>query len=115
MNTDRNKTDNELIAQFIANKDKNAFALLVEKHQSSIRQFLRRLTAGDHQLADDIAQETFILMFRKLHTFKGNSSLKTCFTGSHTTALLAKNAATHELNLSARSTWLISPHKIKTK
>ncbi len=70
-------SDNTLIAQFIANEDKSAYAELVTRYQSSIRQFLRRLTAGDHHLADDISQETFLLMYRKLHTFKGSANLST--------------------------------------
>ena len=69
--------DNQLIAKFVATKDKAAFAQLVRKHQSSIRQFLRRLTAGDHALADDLAQEAFLIMFQKLDTFSGNSALST--------------------------------------
>ncbi len=70
-------SDNKLIAQFIATQDKTAYAELVTRYQSSIRQFLRRLTAGDHHLADDISQETFLLMYRKLYTFKGSANLST--------------------------------------
>jgi len=71
------RTDNELIAQFIAKHDNKVFAQLVQRYQSSIRQFLRRLTAGDHALSDDIAQETFLLLYRKLHTFKGSAKFST--------------------------------------
>ena len=71
------KTDNELIAKFIATKDNRVFALLVQTYQSSIRQFLRRLTGGDYALSDDIAQETFILVYRKLSTFKGTAKFST--------------------------------------
>jgi len=71
------KTDIELIALYCSYQDKAAFAELVTRYQSGIRQFLRRLTAGDHPAADDIAQDTFIVMFRKLNTFNGTSSLST--------------------------------------
>jgi len=71
------KTDSELIARHCSFQDKAAFAELVTRYQSSIRQFLRRLTAGDHHLADDIAQETFLIMFRKINTFSGTSTLST--------------------------------------
>lgn len=71
------KTDHELIASFITSQDKSAFAELVRRYQSGIRQFLRRLSGGDHALADDLAQETFIVMFSKLDTYKGNSALNT--------------------------------------
>lgn len=77
MNSDEKDSDNRLIAKFVATQDKPAYAELVTRYQSSIRQFLRRLTAGDHHLADDISQETFLLMYRKLHTFKGSAILST--------------------------------------
>lgn len=70
------KSDSELIAAFLAG-DESAFEALVKRNQSSIRQFLRRLTAGDHALADDIAQEVFVRMFTSLSSFRGQSTLST--------------------------------------
>lgn len=70
------KSDNELIARYLAG-EQAAAGELVKRYQSAIRQFLRRLTAGDHALADDIAQETFIRMLTGLTTFRGDSSLGT--------------------------------------
>ena len=69
-------TDNELIAQVTTQNDHQAFAELVRRYQTGIRLFLRRLTAGDYHLADDIAQETFIQVFQKLHTFQGKGSFR---------------------------------------
>ncbi len=51
----------------------DAFSALVRQHQSALRGFLRRLTRGDHALADDLAQETFLEAFRKLEQFRGDS------------------------------------------
>lgn len=70
------KTDSDLIARFLAGNE-GAFAELVRRYQSPIRQFLRRLTAGDHALAEDIAQETFIKMFTSLSTYRGEAGLST--------------------------------------
>ena len=70
------KSDSELIAGFLAG-DSSAFEELVKRHQSSIRQFLRRLTTGDHALADDIAQEVFVRMFTSLSSFRGDATLST--------------------------------------
>jgi len=70
-------TDNQLIAQFLIEKDNHAFEALVKKHQSNIRNFLRRLNAGNIHEADDAAQETFLIVFQKLHTFKGKSKFST--------------------------------------
>lgn len=55
--------------------DGSAFAALVRAHQSRVRGFLLRLTGGDHALADDLAQETFIEAFRKLGQYRGEGSL----------------------------------------
>jgi RNA polymerase sigma-70 factor, ECF subfamily len=70
-------SDKELIALFLAHQDHAAFTLLVKRYQAAIRQFLRRLSGGNHALADDVAQETFLLMYRKLDTFNGMSALST--------------------------------------
>jgi RNA polymerase sigma-70 factor (ECF subfamily) len=70
------RTDSELIAAFLSG-DQPAFTDLVRRYQSPIRQFLRRLAAGDHALADDIAQETFLKMFTSLTSFRGDASLAT--------------------------------------
>ena len=100
------KTDNELIAQFIANHDKTAFAQLVKRYQSSIRQFLRRMTAGDHQLADDIAQETFLLMYRKLDTFRGNAALSTWI------HKIAYNCFVNQLRSHRKMEWVGEEHLV---
>jgi RNA polymerase sigma-70 factor (ECF subfamily) len=49
-----------------------SFGALVRSHQSALRAFLRRLTRGDHALADDLAQETFLEAHRKLAQFRGD-------------------------------------------
>lgn len=42
-----------------------------------VRAQLRRLTHGDNAEADDLAQETFLLAWRKLHQFRGDSRFST--------------------------------------
>ena len=68
-------SDVELVARVTGSDDQAAFRLLVERHQGPIRGFLGRLLAGDHGTADDLAQDTFLLAYRKLHTLKSGSSL----------------------------------------
>ncbi len=65
--------ESELITRVITKGDHIAFTALVRIHQSSVRNFLRRLTNGDHALADDISQETFLKAFNniKRFSFKG--------------------------------------------
>lgn len=69
-------SDYELVAQFCMNKDKKVFTELMVRHQSVIRQFLRRLTAGDYHLAEDLSQETFWLAFQKIHTYSGTGTFR---------------------------------------
>jgi RNA polymerase sigma-70 factor (ECF subfamily) len=70
-------SDSELVSRFVLAKDQRAFSLLLERHQAAIRAFLRRLTAGDHAAADDLAQDTFLAAYGKLHTWQGKAQLAT--------------------------------------
>lgn len=54
--------------------DATAFARLVRQHQSALRGFLLRLTRGDHALADDLAQESFIAAHARLAQYRGTGS-----------------------------------------
>ena len=63
--------DSELIAKVLLNKDQRSFGLLVKRYQQDIRQYCRRLAAPDFSIADDIAQETFMQAFNKIHLFEG--------------------------------------------
>jgi RNA polymerase sigma-70 factor (ECF subfamily) len=46
--------------------DERAFGELVRRRQSHTRGLLRQLS-GDHALGDDLAQEAFVLAWRKIH------------------------------------------------
>lgn len=70
-------TDQELALRVARKGDPDAFAVLVERHQQPIRCFLRRLTSGDDAAADDLAQDTFLAAFQKMHTFRGQAALST--------------------------------------
>jgi len=63
--------DTELIARVLAHDDRHAFAELVRRHQSPLRVLLRRLTCGDHALADDLAQEALLRAYRGLRGYRG--------------------------------------------
>ena len=69
--------DAELILAVIERDDRRAFGLLVERHQSQVRTVLRRLTRGDAALADDLAQETFVLAWRNLRKFRFEARFST--------------------------------------
>ena len=66
--------DESAVARRAATGDAAAFGLLVRQHQSRLRGFLLRVTAGRHALADDLAQETFLEAWRKIAQFRGDGS-----------------------------------------
>jgi RNA polymerase sigma-70 factor, ECF subfamily len=70
-------SDAELIVAVLERDDPQAFARLVERHQSKVRTVLRRLTKGDAALADDLAQETFMLAWRNLRHFRFEARFST--------------------------------------
>ena len=57
--------------------DRAAFTELVHRHQSAVRTVLRRLARGDHGLADDLAQETFVLAWRNIRHFRFEARFST--------------------------------------
>lgn len=65
--------DNELVARAVAQHDARAFGELVKRHQSHVRNFLRKMTR-DPELADDLAQDAFLHAWDRLHTFAGSGS-----------------------------------------
>ncbi len=65
--------DHELVARVVSAQDTAAFGELVRRHQSQVRNFLRKL-AGDVTLADDLAQDCFMHAWDKLQTFSGRGT-----------------------------------------
>ena len=74
-------TDTDLIARVLSREDQHAFGELVRRYQSPVRGFLSRMTRGDAHLADDLAQETFLKAWRKLHTYRGSAKFSTWLFG----------------------------------
>jgi RNA polymerase sigma-70 factor (ECF subfamily) len=65
--------DHELVARIVSGQDTAAFGELVRRHQSQVRNFLRKLT-GDIAMADDLSQDCFMHAWDKLATFSGRGS-----------------------------------------
>ena len=82
-------TDAQLIARVVVHDDRNAFSELVRRHQSAVRTTLRRMTAGNHALADDLAQETFMLAYRNIKSFRQEAQFSTWLYRIATNAFLA--------------------------
>ena len=57
----------------VASQDTQAFGELIRRHQSQVRNFLRKLTR-DEALADDLSQDCFLHAWDKIHTYTGSGS-----------------------------------------
>ena len=71
----READDRELVETCLAGH-REAFGILVERHQRRIYQLCYRF-AGTHEDASDLAQDVFVRAFRGLHGFKGQSAFTT--------------------------------------
>ena len=67
------REDHELVSRAVSLQDAAAFGELVRRHQSHVRNFLRKLS-GDFTAADDLAQDCFMHAWDKLHTYSGRGS-----------------------------------------
>jgi RNA polymerase sigma-70 factor, ECF subfamily len=63
------KSDEELVANVVATRDSASFALLVNRHHARVRNWLRQLSRNP-ALADDLAQEVFVIAWKRISSFK---------------------------------------------
>lgn len=73
----QSRLDAALVERAVRDGDTRAFEALVRRHQGLVRAQLRRLLGHDAAMADDLAQETFVLAWRKLEQFRGDSRFAT--------------------------------------
>ena len=71
----RTETDLELVKR-AQEGDAEAFAALFHAHKGRVYSICLRMTNNTAQ-AEDLTQDAFLQVFRKLDTFKGNSALST--------------------------------------
>ena len=71
------RIDQSLVARVLLGDDRRAFEQLVRRHQGMVRAQLCRLLHGDQAAADDLAQETFLLAWRKLDQFRSEARFST--------------------------------------
>lgn len=71
------RIDQALVTRALLGDDRRAFEQLVRRHQGMVRAQLRRLVHGDEAAADDLAQETFLLAWRKLDQFRSEARFST--------------------------------------
>ncbi|HAV22817.1 MAG: hypothetical protein A2X67_01170 [Ignavibacteria bacterium GWA2_55_11] len=75
MSDQLDRDDRTLIADILAGS-REAFRQLVTRHQRQAYTVAYGFV-GNHQDADDVAQEAFVLVFRKLHTYRGDAEFST--------------------------------------
>jgi RNA polymerase sigma-70 factor, ECF subfamily len=68
-------SDAQLIERTLAG-DQRAYGLLVIKYQGRVERLVRRMIR-DADMAEDIAQESFIRAYRALHQFRGDAQFYT--------------------------------------
>lgn len=71
--------DDAVLLAAVSNGSERAFNLLVDRHQQAVRLFLRGLTSFDE--AEDIAQETFLVVWRRAASFRRDASVRTWILG----------------------------------
>lgn len=69
-------SERELVARVQATGAREAYGVLIRRHQAALRAFLWRL-AGSASAADDLAQETLIRAYDRIALFRGGSAFRT--------------------------------------
>ena len=64
-----NDADHRIIERVLQGNT-NDFSILVEKYQSVVYNLVYHMLWKNHDLAEEIAQESFVRIFEKLHQFK---------------------------------------------
>ena len=96
--TDDVRTDDELLNRFVAKHDEDAFTALVHRHGRMILGVCRRLL-GDHHLAEDAFQATFIVLARRAASIRSRTSVGTWLHAvARRVAMSAKQKATATRN-----------------
>jgi RNA polymerase sigma-70 factor (ECF subfamily) len=90
-----------LIARATVLRDSGSFGVLVSRHQSRVRGYLRHL-CGDYSVADDLAQETFIRAWDRLTSFRGRGAFTSWLLSiAHNTFLQSARKSGRERRLKA--------------
>ena len=106
--------ESALLSRAVHDRDVAAFAALVRMHQDKVRGFLRRMTKGDAALADDLAQETFLLAWKRIAQFRFEGSFTGWLFGiAYTCALMELRK--RKLETLDDTDWIIAPETESAK
>lgn len=68
----------ELLMRRVARGDLAAFRALVERWEGAAKRYAHRML-GDHQIAEDVAQETFVRLYRTAERYEPTAKFQTWF------------------------------------
>src|SRR5580765_7546964 len=74
VHTERELSDRELLARFLAARDESAFTVLIERHGPMVLGVCRRSLPNLHD-AEDACQATFLVLARKAASVRKKTSL----------------------------------------
>lgn len=66
--------DDDLLMQRVRHGDREAFAILVDRHKDPLVNYLTNL-CGDRDRAEDVAQDAFVKLFRRASSYDGRGRL----------------------------------------
>ncbi|MED5371075.1 MAG: sigma-70 family RNA polymerase sigma factor [Myxococcota bacterium] len=69
-------TDAELVQRF-KEGDRNAYSELVRRYQNRVFTLCLRYLRGDREVAEEVAQDVFMALFKALGEFRGDAKLST--------------------------------------
>lgn len=94
-----NQTPSEELAARVAEGDEYAFQILVNRHQTSVLNLIYRFM-GDRLKSEDLAQETFLQVWRSAKTYQRKSKFTTWL------YRICTNLCLNEIKSARRKKWL---------
>lgn len=75
---DQARDDGEIIEEFLRSEDDEFFGVLVQRYKDRIFRLVASILGPNAEVeAEDLVQEIFIIVYRKLDTFRGDCSFST--------------------------------------
>ena len=70
------KTDEQLIAEYLNEGNEQAFNMIIKRYENIVFGLAYRIV-GNHSLSEEVMQEVFLILTKKLSTFRQESKFST--------------------------------------